>query len=208
MKITTAITCLGLGSLAFGEEPECVEIQEAIQIDIFAAAEPVQIDVRILEDVQVMDEAIEVQIGDFLQLQGVDIQARGAQTEAIPEKYKDHKQAAIIIEGMENKDYGLDYLVAFRVINPTDEPVQFAGFSERQPRLEKQLWRNGVWKAPQSGQERSKQSLRRCIIAPGQSAIIQAEFAVDELPARIGLGYSNGHHNGKHMKLWSEKIGR
>ena len=114
----------------------------------------------------------------------------------------------MIMENMEHQEDGLGYLVTFRIINPTTELMQFAGVSETNPMTQRQLWRDKEWQDVAKEKRSSRVRLRKCRIQPGQSAVFKAAFTLEQLPARIGVGYSNGHHNGKHIKLWSEKIER
>ena len=209
MKSLPAIAGLSLMGIfsAAADEPECVEIQEAVQVQLLDGGDlmhaPIQVDLGQLQ------ADIRIQLGDGLQLQGVD--GPPPQTEAIPKEYAKFQKVTMIMEDMKHHEDGLGYHVTFRIINPTKELMQFAGASEKNPRTQKQMWRNEAWedeKRPEHPQKRIRQMIRKCRIAPGQSAVFQASFSLEELPARIGLGYSNGHHDGKHMKVWSEKIGR
>ena len=203
MKIASAIACLGLMPFAHGEEPQEVQIQEAVQLDIVVDGEPIQVDLAQLK------MGLNIQLRGRLNGERLEFGVDGAvpQTEAIPKKHADLKEVTMVIEDMQHRTDGLGYEVTFRIINPTKELMQFPGFSEKEPRTQKQLWRGDAWEDPKNVEHSSNIRIRKCRIAPGQSAVFKATFTIDEMPARIGVGYSNGHHNGKHMKVWSEKIG-
>ncbi len=202
MKCTPLLAVLGLGALALGDEPDCVEIVEPVQVQIFANGEPIDIDLQQID----LQGGLRIQLGDGIQLP--DVQQGVPQTEAIPEKYADLKVVTMIMEDMKHHTDGLGYEVTFRIINPTEELMQFPGTSEKDPMAKKQMWRKGAWEEDKNHEYATNTRIRKCRIEPGQSAVFKASFMIDELPARIGVGYSNGHHNGKHMKVWSEKIER
>lgn len=196
MKLASLWTCLGLcGSALLAHE---------IEIDAVGDEGLQQLRVQIHEvDLQELGGQLRIQLGDG-------IQQAAPQTEAIPKTYADLKKVSMIIENMEHQEGidGLGYRVTFRIINPTQELMQFAGLSEKEPITLKQQWRDGEWVDDKNREHMIDSRIRKCRIAPGQSAVFHALFALEELPARISVGYSNGHHDGKHMKVWSEKIER
>ena len=220
MKCHTMLACLGLVGLSCAhaeEEPDKIQfLAEEGLIEVDAAVldlEGIQLGghVQVVEGLQidgfqVQDLNLRIQLGDGIQFNPNQLAI--PETEAIPEEYAKHEKVTMIIENMEHQEGGLGYLVTFRIINPTKELMQFPGMSEKRPKTQKQLWRKDEWVEPKGVEHSTNISIRKCRIEPGQSAVFQATFTIDEMPARVGVGYSNGHHNGKHMKVWSEKIGR
>ena len=177
MKPTALIAILSLGAISASSAVE-IEVQQA-------EAEP-QVEVQI--------EAVE----------WLDKGRHKPQTEAIPKMYAAEKKVAMKMEALiRNKGY---YQLKFRIINPTDKPISFTGYSEASPLTRTQHWKDGKWVDPKP-LGICGTGLRQCTIAPGQSAVFQTSIAGDQLPGRIGFNYSHGEKNQGHQ-LWSEKIER
>ena len=128
-------------------------------------------------------------------------------TEAIPKDYANEKAIAIKLESLvRNNGF---YQVKLRIINPTDKPMTFRGFSETSPITKIQHWQDGKW-VEERRFLKCGTGLRQCTIAPGQSATFGASVEGDKLPTRIGIAYTNVPRleGSPQPVVWSEKIER
>ncbi len=125
-------------------------------------------------------------------------------TEAIPKAYAEDKAVAIKIESLVRAN-GF-YQMKLRIINPTEKPVVFTGYSESSPVIKVQHWKDDKW-VDERRVLRCGTGLRACTIAPGQSAVFGASLEGDKLPSRIGLVHAHGEKE-RDLSVWSEKIER
>lgn len=128
------------------------------------------------------------------------------QTEAIPKQYADHKEVAIVLEDLKQIGERLAMQVTLRIINPTDKPFTFTGFSEQSPILKVQHMKAGKW-VDEPRVLRCGTGLRQCTIAPGQSAVFYEAVYSETMPTRFGISHTVEGANEPQV-VWSEKIER
>lgn len=129
-------------------------------------------------------------------------------TEAIPKSYADEKAIAIKFEGLVNNN-GLGLRAKLRIINPTDKPMTFRGFSEVSPIIKIEHWTQGKW-VEEKRILKCGTGLRQCTIAPGQSAVFGTRLDGDKLPTRVGIARTDvpRPEGSPQPVIWSEKIER
>ena len=128
------------------------------------------------------------------------------ETEAIPKEHAGHKQIAIVLDDLERVGERLAMRATLRIINPTDKPMKFTGYSEKNPIAKIQHLKDGEW-VEEERILRCGTGLRPCTIAPGQSAVFKATVNAETMPTRIGVDYRVGQVGQLHT-VWSEKIER
>lgn len=126
------------------------------------------------------------------------------ETEAIPQKYAGEKEVAIKLEKLEPVGERVVMRAVFRIINPTDKPISFTGYSVTSPITMEQHFKDGKWE-PQKKVLRCGTGLRQCTIPPGQAAVFFAQVYPQNMPLRVGLKYAQGDKEVK-QHVWSEKI--
>ena len=129
------------------------------------------------------------------------------QTEAIPKEHAGEKAVAIKLEGLKQVGERLAMQVTLRIINPTDKPVIFTGYSEASPITKTQHLKDGKW-VDEKQLLRCGTGLRSCTIAPGQSAVFNAAVYGETMPTRFGIAYRTSEKQPKTQDVWSEKIER
>lgn len=199
MKTAPTISCLGLAALCslpllLADEPRPEIHGPAIERPQEAPIHP----------------AIQVQVPDLDELQGPEvIQLVPAkpkpQTEAIPEIYAKEPAARLVLEDLKRDESGLSLHAVLRIINPTDQPLVFTGFSEKSPVTQQQQWEDGKWIAVKQFL-RCGTGLRPCTIAPGQSAVFSISAPPERLPMRVGISTTDGSKKAEQQMLWSDKI--
>jgi len=126
-------------------------------------------------------------------------------TEPIPAAYAEEKTVCIKIEKQLRGEDRNSYVIELRLINPTDKPVTFTGFSEKSPITQQQQWKDGQW-VDQQKFLRCGTGLRPCTIEPGQSALFSQVLPTEQMPARIGVACADGTKDAKRETVWSDKI--
>lgn len=121
-------------------------------------------------------------------------------TEPIPQAHV--KETAV---GLKFESRSTDaQIVNVRLINPTERPVTFAGYSEQSPWYKIEKWVDGAWVDHRVGWFCGT-GLRVCVIPPGHSSVIPVRVEDGLFPVRIGVGYSNSGTREDEV-VWSTRI--
>lgn len=129
--------------------------------------------------------------------------------EPIPPKYASAIEVGIYLESkqLELKRKGFHSLT-FRLINPTNAAITFAGYSEREPLYTIQTWGGSEWeKTPLEWI--CGTGVRKCVIRSGESAVIVVPVETQwvRFPVRVGVDYKIENHAEREWQtVWSQKI--
>ena len=122
----------------------------------------------------------------------------------IPKQHANETEVCLKLGGMSEKD-GY-HTVNIHMINPTNKPISFTGYSESSPWYKIQRRVNGKWVDHPVGWFWGT-GLRPCVISSGQSSVIPVYLKKGLLPIRVGVEYASGMNPKKQLHIvWSRKI--
>lgn len=101
-----------------------------------------------------------------------------------------------MLEDLRRDEHGLQVVAVLRLINPTETPVRFTGFTEKSPVTKTQKWIDGAW-VDKPGFLRCGTGLRPCTVPPGQFALFETSVPAEDLPVRIGIHCRLGENQAK-----------
>jgi hypothetical protein len=128
-----------------------------------------------------------------------------ALTEPIPNPYANETAVCLKLESRKADGKGQTFYM--RLVNPTDKPLLFSGYSEQSPLYRIQVLVQGkLWMEHQTSRGWCGTGLRECVIPPGQSSLIPVRINDLVYPIKIGVGYKQKAGNSERFVIWSERI--
>jgi hypothetical protein len=121
-------------------------------------------------------------------------------TGVIPDRYAGEKDVCLVVES-ESTHSGW-HAFSIRLLNPSDLPLTFHGYSEQSPLYSVQRWIKGKWVDKIRGV--CGTGLRQCTIPRLQASIFSANVKEEMLPARFGVRYAQGEEEGQ--IIWTQTL--